>query len=67
MTVFLTKVGPICSAGMIGVLNKIHSILHIAGSTEVDGVHAFGSYLLRPLKVLVVTHFIGDVLIPCGI
>ena len=66
MTIFLTQVGPIGSTLKVCVFHNVHGILERSGS-KVDGVKGLRSNLLRPLQILVMTHVIGDELIPCGI
>ena len=51
---------------MIGVFHKIHGILNCARS-HVHCIEWLSPNLLGPLKIFVMSHFIGYVLMPCGI
>ena len=48
---------------MIGIFDKIHRILN-GTCSHVDGIKSLGPYLLGPLKILIVTDFIGNILMP---
>ena len=66
VTVLLAKIGPEGAAEVIGVLDDLHRVVNVAGA-EVDGVHRLAAGLFRPLKILVVTYVVGDILVPCKV
>ena len=63
MTVLFPKLGPIGPPFMVGIFHKVHGILHGSGS-KIHRVQRLRTYLLGPLKILIMPHLVGNILVP---
>ena len=66
MPVLPPQVRPPCAAGEIGVFHAVHGVLQRARA-QIHRIDRLSSRLFRPLQIFIVSHIIGNILMPCRI